>query len=326
MKVIICKDYEQMSRKAADIFSERIRAKPDIVLGLATGGTPERLYAILAEKNSAGEVDFSRVRTFSLDEYVGLPPEHDQSYRYFMNTKLFDRINIDKANTRIPDGVAVDLDEECRNYEEEIRAAGGIDLQLLGIGSNGHVAFNEPGSSTDSRTRVVELDESTIRDNARFFRSADEVPRRALSMGMASIMEAKEVLLIAYKESKADAVAAAVEGPVTVDCPASLLQEHPNATIIVDEAAAGKLMNRASCEILMPAEAAVPAEEPPEVAVPAEGPPKKAAPKRARAVSRAKKRAKAEKKKPKKKPKKAKAKKKKAKKKPKGKKKAKGKK
>jgi glucosamine-6-phosphate deaminase len=241
MKVIVCEDYEEMSRKAAEIFADRIKAKPDIVLGLATGGTPERMYAILAEKNKASELDFSRVRTFNLDEYAGLEPSHDQSYRYFMNEKLFDNINIKKENTHVLNGVAGDLDAECSAYEEKIKAAGGVDLQLLGIGSNGHIAFNEPGSPKNSRTRVVDLKESTIQDNARFFAGADEVPRQALSMGMASVMEAKEIVLIANKASKADAVAKSLEGPVTEDIPASVLQEHPSVTIIVDKAAASKL-------------------------------------------------------------------------------------
>jgi glucosamine-6-phosphate deaminase len=244
MKVVVCEDYEEVSRKAAEIFADRIKAKPDIVLGLATGGTPERMYAILAEKNKASELDFSNVKTFNLDEYAGLEPTHDQSYRYFMNEKLFDNINIDKANTVVLNGVADDLAAECSAYEEKIKAAGGVDLQLLGIGSNGHIAFNEPGSPKDSRTRVVDLKESTIQDNARFFASADEVPRQALSMGMASIMDAKEIVLIANKESKADAIAKSLEGPVTEDVPASMLQEHPNVTIIVDKPAASKLKNQ----------------------------------------------------------------------------------
>ncbi len=268
MRVVICRDYEEMSRVAADIFVERIKAKPDIILGLATGATPERLYELLAEKNRAGEIDFAKVRTFNLDEYVGLKPTHDQSYRHFMNDKLFDHVNLDKANTRVLNGVAESLFEECRKYEEEIRTAGGIDLQLLGIGSNGHIAFNEPGSARYSRTRVVQLKESTIQDNSRFFASADEVPRQALSMGMASVMEAKEVVLVANKASKADAVAAAIEGPASIDCPASLLQEHPNATIIVDEAAAGKLVNRASYEVVTPAEEAVESAPAPQVTQP----------------------------------------------------------
>ncbi len=241
MKVVVCENYEEVSQKAAEIFADRIKAKPDIVLGLATGGTPERMYAILAEKNKAGELDFSGVRTFNLDEYAGIEASHDQSYRYFMNDKLFNNINIKKENTRVLNGVAEDLAAECAAYEGRIKEAGGVDLQLLGIGSNGHIAFNEPGSPKDSKTRVVDLKESTIQDNARFFASADEVPRQALSMGMASIMDAKEIVLIANKESKADAIAKSLEGPVTEDVPASLLQEHPNVTIIVDKAAASKL-------------------------------------------------------------------------------------
>ena len=244
MTVIVCETKEEMSAKAGEIFAARIKAKPDIVLGLATGSTPEGLYAELAKRNKAGEIDCSKVRTFNLDEYLGLAPDHDQSYRYFMNKALFDNINIDKANTRVLNGVAEDLAAECRKYEEEIKAAGGVDLQLLGIGSNGHIAFNEPGSAKDSRTRVVQLKESTIQDNARFFKSADEVPREALSMGNGSVLESKEIVLVANKESKADAIAAAVEGPVSDDCPASFLQEHPNVTIVVDEAAASKLKDK----------------------------------------------------------------------------------
>jgi glucosamine-6-phosphate deaminase len=241
MKVIVCDDYEAVSQKAAEIFADRIKAKPDIVLGLATGGTPERLYALLAEKNKASELDFSGVKTFNLDEYAGVEASHDQSYRYFMNDKLFNSINIQMENTNVLNGVADDLAAECASYEDRIKAAGGVDLQLLGIGSNGHIAFNEPGSAKDSRTRVVDLKESTIEDNARFFASADEVPRQALSMGMASIMDAKEIVLIANKESKADAIAKSLEGPVTEEVPASILQEHPNVTIIIDKDAASKL-------------------------------------------------------------------------------------
>lgn len=244
MQIIIRPTREDASWLVARLIVKALRAKPDLVLGLATGRTMERLYAILAEMHAQERLDFSRCRTFNLDEYVGLKPDHDQSYRQFMNDKLFDHINIDKANTRVLNGVADDLDAECKKFEEEIKAAGGIDLQLLGIGSNGHIAFNEPGTAKDSRTAVVQLKESTIKDNARFFKSADEVPRQALSMGNGSVLEAKEIVLVANKESKADPIATAVEGPASVDCPASLLQEHSNVTIIVDEAAAGKLKNK----------------------------------------------------------------------------------
>ncbi len=248
MRVIICKDYDEMSGKAAEIFAERIKAKPDIVLGLATGSTPEGLYAELVRMNKASEISFKQVRTFNLDEYVGLAPDHDQSYRYFMNEKLFDHVDIDKANTNVPNGKADDLAAECAGYEEKMKAAGGVDLQLLGIGSNGHVGFAEPGSPKDGRTSLVDLTESTIKDNSRLFDSVDEVPKQALSMGIGTILDTKEVVLVASKESKADAIAAAVEGAPSTDCPASFLQEHANATFVIDEAAASKLKSADSYE------------------------------------------------------------------------------
>ena len=241
MKIIICETKDEMSEKGAEIFAERIKAKPDIVLGLATGSTPEGMYAKLAEKNKAGEIDFAKVRTFNLDEYLGIEPTHDQSYRYFMNQALFDNINIDKANTRVLDGKAGDPAAECAKFEEEIKAAGGIDLQILGIGSNGHIAFNEPGSAGDSRTRVVDLTESTIKDNSRFFESMEEVPKQALSMGNGTIIEAKEIVLLANGANKAKAIAAALEGPESEDCPASLIQSHDNVTIVVDRDASSEL-------------------------------------------------------------------------------------
>ncbi len=241
MKVIVCKDYDAMSRKAGEIFAERIKAKPGLVLGLATGSTPEGLYAELIRMNKAGDVSFKEVRTFNLDEYVGLEPGHDQSYRYFMNAKLFDHVDIDKANTRVPNGKADDLASECAAYEEAMKAAGGVDLQLLGIGSNGHVGFAEPGSPSDGRTSVVDLTESTIKDNSRLFASTGDVPRQAISMGIGTILESRQVVLVANKESKADAVARAIEGEPTTDCPASFLQGHPDATFVIDEAAASKL-------------------------------------------------------------------------------------
>lgn len=241
MRVIVANNSDQMSKIAAQIFAERIKAKPNIVLGLATGGTPVKMYKELVRMHKEEGLDFSNVVTFNLDEYLGLPPEHDQSYRYFMNTNLFDHINIKKENTHILNGVAPDPEAECKAFEQAIKEAGGIDLQLLGIGANGHIAFNEPGSPKDSRTRVVDLTQKTIEDNSRFFKSIDEVPKKALSMGIASILEAKEIVLIADKTSKADAIAKTVEWPVTEDVPASFLQEHPNVTIIVDKDAASKL-------------------------------------------------------------------------------------
>ena len=241
MKVIICETKDEMSGKAAEIFAERIKAKPDVVLGLATGSTPEGLYGELAKRNKAGEIDFAKVRTFNLDEYLGIAPDHDQSYRYFMNKALFDNINIDKANTRVLDGLAADPAAECARFEDEIKAAGGVDVQLLGIGSNGHIAFNEPGSAKDSRTRVVDLTENTIKDNSRFFDSADEVPKQALSMGNGAILEAKEIVLVANGANKAKAIAAALEGPESEGCPASLLQAHANVTFVLDGEAASEL-------------------------------------------------------------------------------------
>lgn len=241
MKVIVKPTSEEMSKEAARIFADRIRKKPNIVLGLATGGTPVKMYKELIRMHKEEGLDFSKVVTFNLDEYLGLSGDHDQSYRYFMNDNLFNHINIDKKNTHVLNGKAADPAKECKEYEQAIKKAGGIDIQLLGIGGNGHIAFNEPGSPKDSRTRVVDLTEETIRDNARFFANESEVPRQALSMGNGSIMDAKEVVLIADKASKADAIAKSVEGPVTEKVPASLLQPHSNVTFIVDKDAASKL-------------------------------------------------------------------------------------
>jgi len=241
MEVLIFETYEDMSKYAARMIAERIKAKPNLVLGLATGSTPVGTYQELIRLHKEEGLDFSQVVTFNLDEYLGLPGDHEQSYRYFMDTNLFNHININKANTHVPDGTAEDPEAFCRQYEEAIKAAGGIDFQVLGIGANGHIAFNEPGSPRDSRTRVVDLDEQTIKDNSRFFASIDEVPRKAISMGMATILEAKEIVLLANKANKADAIAKAVEGPVTEQVPASLLQEHPKTTFLVEKEAASKL-------------------------------------------------------------------------------------
>jgi len=241
MKVIVKPTSEDMSKEAAKLFADRIKKKPNIILGLATGSTPVKMYKELIKMHKEEGLDFSKVITFNLDEYLGLTGDHDQSYRYFMNDNLFNHININKANTHVLSGTAKDSDKECKDYEEAIKKAGGIDIQLLGIGGNGHIAFNEPGSAKDSRTRVVDLTEETIRDNARFFKNESEVPRKALSMGNGSIMEAKEVVLIADKTSKADAIAKSIEGPVTEKVPASLLQEHSNVTFVVDKDAASNL-------------------------------------------------------------------------------------
>ena len=241
MKVIICKDPEDVGASAAAIFAEVMNSRPTTVLGLATGNTPLRLYAKLVEMNKAGELDFSTTITFNLDEYVGLPPDHEQSYRYFMDKNLFDKVNINRKNTHVPDGLAEYADLSCMEYEAMMDDVGGVDLQLLGIGSNGHIGFSEPGTSLASRTHVTNLTESTIKDNSRLFDSADEVPRRAITMGIGTVLDAEKVILLANGENKAAAVAAALEGPVTCMCPASALQMHPDVTYVITADAAGKL-------------------------------------------------------------------------------------
>ena len=241
MEVIVKESYEEMNALAAQMIAELVRKKPNCILGLATGSTPVGTYKELIRMHQNEGLNFSRVTTFNLDEYVGLPPAHDQSYRYFMNENLFNHINIKKTNTFVPDGMAGDIPKSCQVYERRIRQAGGIDIQLLGIGANGHIAFNEPGSSLGSRTRVKTLDENTIKDNARFFKNIDEVPRYAITMGIGTIMEARQLILLANKENKADAIARTVEGPITAMVPATIVQLHPKATIITDKAAAGKL-------------------------------------------------------------------------------------
>ena len=241
MKVIVCKDSDEMSRAAAQIFADQIKKKPNIILGLATGGTPVKMYKELIRMHKEEGLDFSKVVTFNLDEYLGISGDHDQSYRYFMDTNLFNHINIKKSNTHVLSGKAKDAAAECKSYEDAIKKAGGIDIQLLGIGGNGHIAFNEPGSPKNSRTRVVDLTQKTIEDNARFFASVNDVPKQALSMGNGTIMEAKAIVLIADKTSKADAIAKSVEGLATEQVPASLLQAHKNTTFVVDKDAASKL-------------------------------------------------------------------------------------
>ena len=252
MLVIVKEDYEAMSKEAARIVVDRIRKRPNLVLGLATGSTPLGLYKELIRYRQEEGLDFSKVVTFNLDEYIGLSPDHDQSYYYFMWENLFKHINIEPANVHIPQGMFGDLkicsyesdpkiEAYCQWYENEIKSYGGLDLQVLGIGSNGHIAFNEPGSSLGSRTRIKTLTEKTRRDNSRFFKSMDEVPQYAITMGIGTIMEAKEVILLASGEGKADAVKASIEGPITAMCPASMLQMHRKAIVILDREAASKL-------------------------------------------------------------------------------------
>ena len=241
MEIIIKENYDQMSKLAARIIADIVRRKPRCVLGLTAGSTPLGTYRELIRMHQEEGLDFSQVVTFNLDEYLGLPPTHEQSFMYFMCRNLFDSINIHPANVHIPSGVAEDIPAHCKWYEEQIRETGGIDLQLLGIGANGHIGFNEPGSSLGSRTRVKKLANKTVRDNARFFADVDEVPWYAVTMGIATILEAKKLLLLAHGENKAEAIAKTIEGPITAMCPASAVQLHPNVTIILDSAAGKKL-------------------------------------------------------------------------------------
>ena len=241
MKIIIQNNYEELSKEAAKIIKEAIQKKPDLVLGLATGSTPIGTYQELIQMYKEGELDFSQAIIFNLDEYFGLPADHPQSYNYFMYENLLNHINVKRENFHIPDGSTENPEDFCQKYEEEIRKAGGIDLQLLGIGSDGHIGFNEPGTSLDSRTQVVKLAESTIKDNSRFFEKEEDVPKTAITMGVQTIFEAKKILLLASGEKKAEIVAQFIEGPITPQITASILQKHPNAIVILDEAAASKL-------------------------------------------------------------------------------------
>ena len=237
MRIIVCPDYNAMSCQAANVIAAQVIMKPDCVLGLATGSTPVGAYQQLAKWQQQGDVTFKDVRTVNLDEYRGLPGTHDQSYRYFMNTNLFDHIDIDKANTYVPNGMAEDVDAECAAYDERIQVFGGIDLQLLGIGHDGHIGFNEPADHFSCGTNCVELTDMTIDANARFFANRDDVPRQALTMGMQAIMQAKAVLMVVSGADKAEIIRKSFCGPITPEVPASILQLHPNVTLVGDEAA-----------------------------------------------------------------------------------------
>ena len=235
MKFITTKTYEELSNKAADIIAAQIIVKPNCVLGLATGSSPVGTYKRLAEDNKNGKIDFSNVTSVNLDEYVGLDGSNDQSYRYFMNDNLFNHINIDKAKTFVPNGCAADLKAEGEAYDNMIKEFGGIDLQLLGIGLDGHIGFNEPDKFFTAATHEVVLDESTIKANARFFQNEDEVPKTAITMGMMSIMQSKKVLLVANGAAKKEIVEKAFFGPIDPMVPASILQLHPDVTVIYSE-------------------------------------------------------------------------------------------
>ncbi|KPJ57097.1 MAG: glucosamine-6-phosphate deaminase [Planctomycetes bacterium DG_58] len=244
MEVIVKRNYEEMSKLAAQMIAEVVRDDPRAVLGLATGSTPLGTYKELIRMHKKEGLDFSQVVTFNLDEYVGLKPTHNQSYWYFMYHNLFKHINVRLENVHVPDGTADDVEAYCAWYDDEIERRGGIDIQILGIGGNGHIAFCEPGGAIFSRTKWVALDRRTIEDNSRFFRRKADVPRYAITMGIGTILEARQVVLLANKASKADAIAAAVEGPVTAMVPSSALQLHPNCTFIVDKEAAAKLKRK----------------------------------------------------------------------------------
>jgi len=244
MEVTICKDYDEVSRLAAQIVASTVRAVPDAVLGFATGSSPLGLYKELIRMHKEEGLDFSQVTTFNLDEYYGLPGDHPQSYRYFMNENLFKHINVPMEQTHVPDGTAEDWAKACEEYEDLIEEMGGIDVQILGIGSDGHIAFNEPGSSLGSRTRRVYLTEQTIADNARFFERREDVPTSAISMGVGTILEAATCVMVVTGANKAPALAAAVEGPVTCMNTASALQWHPDTWVFCDEAAAADLEMR----------------------------------------------------------------------------------
>jgi glucosamine-6-phosphate deaminase len=244
VRVIIEPDSQSASRRAARFVADLVRRKPDCVLGLATGSTPLATYAELIRLHREEGLDFAQVTTFNLDEYVGLAPSHPQSYRAFMQQNLFNHLNLDAGRTHVPDGRALDFEKHCRQYEQRIKEAGGIDLQILGLGSDGHIAFNEPGSSLGSRTRLKTLASETIRDNARFFGGEDKVPRLAVTMGVGTILESRRCLLLAFGEHKASAVRDTVEGPITAQVTASALQLHREVLGLFDEPAARLLARR----------------------------------------------------------------------------------
>ncbi len=241
IRIIKTEDYNEMSRKAANIIAAQVISKPNCVLGLATGSTPIGTYKRLVEMYEAGDLDFSGVKTANLDEYKGLTRDNDQSYYYFMHDNLFNHVNIDPENTNIPDGTKEDAEKECAAYEELIKELGGVDLQLLGLGHNGHIGFNEPADDFPVATHCVDLQESTIEANKRFFASIDDVPRKAYTMGIGTIMNADKILILVSGEDKADIVAKAFFGPVTPQVPASVLQLHKNVTLIADAAALSKV-------------------------------------------------------------------------------------
>lgn len=241
MKIIKVDDYEKMSEAAAALLADVLSEKEDATLGLATGSTPIGLYKKLIEWNKEGTLNFEKVRTVNLDEYVGLPRESENSYYSVMHEFFFDHINIKEENTHLPDGMNENINEECIKYENLIESLGGVDLQILGVGHNGHIGFNEPGTSFDSKVHIVDLTDETINANKRFFESESDVPRKAITMGIGTIMKAKKIILVASGDGKADIMKKIIEGPVTEDVPASILQNHPDCIIIADNAALSKI-------------------------------------------------------------------------------------
>lgn len=237
MRVIVTENYDELSEKAAKIIASQIMLKPDCVLGLATGSTPEGLYKRLIKLYNDGEVDFSKVVSFNLDEYYPISPENNQSYRYFMNEKLFSHINIDINKTHVPNGETKDVEKECANYEKMIEDAGGIDMQLLGIGVNGHIGFNEPDANLNTLTHITNLTESTIEANSRFFESREKVPTKAITMGIATILKARRIVLLASGKTKHSAVSELLNDDITTENPATMLKVHPDITLICDKEA-----------------------------------------------------------------------------------------
>ena len=237
MRIIKAPDYQSMSRMAANIISAQIIMKPKCVLGLATGSTPLGIYAQLIDWYKKGDLDFKEVQTINLDEYKGLAPDNDQSYRYFMNKNLFEHINIDMNNTYVPDGLEMDSEKACRDYNAIIRNSGGVDMQLLGLGNNGHIGFNEPGEAFEKETHCVKLTESTVSANSRFFENIDDVPKEAYTMGIKAIMQARKIVVVVNGSQKAQIVKEAFFGPVTPKVPASVLQLHNDVTLVGDEEA-----------------------------------------------------------------------------------------
>lgn len=236
MRFILAQSYTDASERAYDFIRRALFSKPDIILGLATGSTPLGIYKLMIDDYARGNISYKKIKTVNLDEYVGLTPSHPQSYSYFMHKNLFNHIDISPENIRLPDGTSSDLDAECKAYSQYV-AANIPDIQILGIGSNGHIAFNEPGTSFTSSTHIVDLKDSTIQDNSRFFDEKEEVPRKAITMGIKDIMSAKMIIMVATGSSKAEAIYNAIRGPITEECPASILQTHPNTVILADQTA-----------------------------------------------------------------------------------------